>query len=265
MKALEAFNAGRLADAVKLATDEVRNAPQDVAARYVLAEMLCFIGEFERADNQLDTAVTLDPSKALSIIQFRQLVRGEQARQDCFTAGRPPQFLVDPSPGIRDRLGTIVQLRAGDVTAARAALERAEAARSPRSGSCNGKPFDDLRDADDTVADVLEVLTGDGRYFWVPFELVQSVQFEKPERARDLLFRQAELLTSADLNGPVFIPTLYAGTHRDPRDEMRLGRGTDWVGEGPVRGVGQRVWIAGEEDPAILQVETIEMQGGAPA
>lgn len=265
MKALEAFNAGRLTDAVRLATDEVRNAPQDVTARYVLAEMLCFVGEFERADNQLDTAVTLDPSRALSIIQFRQLVRGEQARQDCFEAGRPPQFLVEPSPGIRDRLGTIVQMRAGDVSAARAALERAEGQRRSMAGVCNGKPFDDLRDADDTVADVLEVLTGDGRYFWVPFEIVRSIDFEKPERARDLLFRQADLQTSADLNGPVFIPALYAGTHRDSRDEMRLGRGTDWIGEGPVRGVGQRVFIAGEDDPAILQVESIEIRGGAPA
>lgn len=264
MNALEALNAGKLTQALQLATDAARAAPDDAGARFVLAELLCFQGDFERADNLLDAASTLDPTAGMAVAQFRQIIRGEVARQDCFAAGRPPQLVVDATPELRERLAALVALRGAEGAAAQAALERAEGLRQRRSGSCNGTPFDDFRDADDLVAAVLEVLTGDGRYFWVPFELVRSIEFEKPRRARDLLFRQAHLEADGGLAGEVFIPALYAGTCSSEREDLRLGRATDWSGpqEGPVRGIGQRIFLAGEEAPGLLDITELSFSAG---
>jgi type VI secretion system protein ImpE len=40
-----------------------------------------------------------------------------------------------------------------------------------------------------------------------------------------------------------------------------LGRGTDWLEEGTlVRGVGQRVFLAGEESLTVMQVGTLEFE-----
>jgi RNA polymerase sigma factor for flagellar operon FliA len=48
-------------------------------------------------------------------------------------------------------------------------------------------------------------------------------------------------------------------------DQLRLGRGTDWQGpeSGPVRGVGLRTFLAGEQDKTILELQ--EFRGTAAA
>ena len=50
-------------------------------------------------------------------------------------------------------------------------------------------------------------------------------------------------------------PSIYGGT--DPAsDVLRLGRETDWTDPdaGPVRGIGQRVFLGGEADLAIMDL-----------
>src|SRR5690606_17147809 len=79
--AKEHFSAGRLGEALAAATAQVRSRPTDVAARVFLAELLCFAGELERADKQLDLVADQDTTLAVGVALFRQLIRGEQARQ----------------------------------------------------------------------------------------------------------------------------------------------------------------------------------------
>ena len=76
------FQAGRLADAVTAALAEVKANPGDTARRVFLAELLCFTGEFERADRQLDVIGDQDPGAALGLALFRQLIRAAQARSE---------------------------------------------------------------------------------------------------------------------------------------------------------------------------------------
>lgn len=76
--ALQHFQAGRLADAVAAATEQVRTSPADVQQRLFLAELLCFGGEIERADNQLDVIVRQNPD-AIRVLHFRQVLRAELA------------------------------------------------------------------------------------------------------------------------------------------------------------------------------------------
>ena len=64
------------------ATAAVRAQPRDSGLRWLLAEMLLFSGEAERADRALDAVVTDDPSPA--VLEFRKLLRAEEARRQCF-------------------------------------------------------------------------------------------------------------------------------------------------------------------------------------
>jgi type VI secretion system protein ImpE len=60
-------------------------------------------------------------------------------------------------------------------------------------------------------------------------------------------------------DGEVFLPALYAGAHAEADDRLRLGRATDWraaPGE-PVRGVGQRTFLVGDEARAILELNEL--------
>ena len=94
------FRAGRLKDAVAQANAAVRKATSDLAARVLLAELLLFQGNLDRADLILDAAADLTPDAALVIAEFRQLLRGEQARRQLSRDGRVPELLSDPTPCI---------------------------------------------------------------------------------------------------------------------------------------------------------------------
>jgi type VI secretion system protein ImpE len=91
-------------------------------------------------------------------------------------------------------------------------------------------------------------------------ERVRLVEFRAPERPKDLLWRRANMVVADGPEGEVFIPTLYPNTHQRGDNQLRLGRGTDWIDiEGqPVRGVGQRTFLIGDEDRPIMQLKEIE-------
>ena len=50
MNAAELYKAGQLAEAITAATDEVKRHPSEANPRGFLAELLCFAGDFERAE-----------------------------------------------------------------------------------------------------------------------------------------------------------------------------------------------------------------------
>ena len=54
----ELFRSCRLKEAITAALEEVRNNPTDAGRRLFLSELLCFSGELQRADNQLDAVGT---------------------------------------------------------------------------------------------------------------------------------------------------------------------------------------------------------------
>src|SRR6185369_15917731 len=91
------FRAGKLDDAIAAAQAALRKTPTDLGARVLLGEMLLFAGNLERADVVLDAAPAIDPSTAVVIAEFRQLVRADMARRQLFRDGRVPEFLSDPT------------------------------------------------------------------------------------------------------------------------------------------------------------------------
>jgi type VI secretion system protein ImpE len=242
------FHAGRLDDAVAAAQAALRKAPTDLNMRVLLGELLAFTGNLERADVVLDAASAIDPTTALVVAEFRQLIRADMARRQLFRDGRVPEFLADPTEVQRLQLAALVALRAGDMAEASRQAEAAEAARPHAAGKHGDAAFDDLRDADDLLAGSFEVLTTTGKYFWIPTERVQTLEFHAPKRPRDLLWRRASMSVEAGPDGEVYLPAVYVSD--DPlTDALRLGRETDWrqTDGGPVRGVGQRMLIVGED------------------
>src|SRR5947207_1510550 len=89
------FRARQLGPAIAAANAEVRRTPGDLGARVLLAELLLFAGTIERADTILDAAATADPTAAVVVAEFRQLLRAETARRQLARDGRVPEFLDD--------------------------------------------------------------------------------------------------------------------------------------------------------------------------
>jgi type VI secretion system protein ImpE len=130
MNPRELYQSGDLTAAIAAAGDEVKRKPGDFAGRYLLCELLCFAGQLERADKQLDLMIEQDPQAALGLALFRQLIRAEQARQQFFDEGRLPEFLATPAGVLQAHLQASIALRAGDKPAAARFIEQGESGRS---------------------------------------------------------------------------------------------------------------------------------------
>jgi type VI secretion system protein ImpE len=251
------FQAGRLQDAVAAATQAVKAKPADAERRALLAEFLLINGALERADTQFDTLSTQNPETALAVAMIRQLIRGEQARRQLFTDGRVPEFLDVPPPDhLRLKLEAVVALREGRLKDALTACAEAEEARTPSPGTHNDAPFDDFRDLDDVFGGLFEVITSTGKYFWIPANRVERIEFHPPQRPRDLLWRHATMTVSNGPDGDVFLPALYPNLPENAPDALRLGRATEWSedDDAPVRGAGQRSYLVGDECLPIMQL-----------
>jgi type VI secretion system protein ImpE len=256
------FRAGRLADAVAAATAAVKNAPADIAQRVLLAELLVFAGNLERADVILDAASQVDPSALLIVSEFRQLLRAETARRQLYRDGRVPEFLGEPEPSEQASLKALVALRAGDLAGAKAQAEAAEELRPRNPGAAGALTFDDFRDAGDLYPGFIETFTSTGKYYWIPLSRIETMIFHPPKRPRDLAWRRCSMTVTGGPDGEVYVPVTYYSDRDDLDDAHRLGRETSWSepGDGPVLGWGQRVFLAGEEAVGIMDLETVEFQ-----
>ena len=259
MTAAEVFEQGKLTDAIAAALEEVRAKPMEPGPRWRLVEFLLFAGDLERADKHLDTLLTQFPKQSMTAVFYRQLLRAEKARREVMSEGRLPEFLSQPSEAVQECVHALVALRAGDVADAARHAAQAEAVRTKTAGTCDGVPFDDLRDVDDTFGPILELVTADGRCGWIALDQVASLNFKPPERARDLLWRQAELAGRDQQKSQVLIPALYPHTYRETNDALRLGRETQWkeLAPGLVQGLGQRLWLVGEDVRPILEIREV--------
>ena len=262
---LELVQQGQLTQAIEAATDAVRNQPSDVGARSLLCELLCFEGEFERADKQLEAASQIDADSMVGVSLIRHLIRSELCRKEVFEEGRLPEFLTQPTTAQQLRLKAVAALREGAHAEATGLAAQASEEETDVSGSLNNEDFDGFRDLDDILGPMVEIFTATGQYYWLSADQIVSLEFSGISHISDMLWRAAEIMTVGDVSGRVHVPALYYGSCQDDDERLRIGRATDWKqhGEdGPITGVGQREWLAGDDAVPVNQVGFLSFSPG---
>ena len=247
------FRAGQLQAAMEAAAEAVRKRPTEAATRILLAEMLLFTGDLERADTILRGMDSLDPGTALVSAEFRQLLRAETARRQVLQEGRPPEFLGSPTAAQACLLQALAAARAGDLATAAGAAAAAEGIRPKTGGVTANGVFNDFRDADDMWAGTFEVLTTTGKCFWIPTERIVTLEPHRPMRPRDLFWRRCTMSVRNGPEGEVYLPALYL-TPDATCDALRLGRLTRWTESTPVCGMGQRMFLVGDNGVPMQQL-----------
>ena len=260
MTASQCYQAGDLDGAIQAALAAVKKQPTDVPQRFLLAELLCFAGELERADKQLDMVMKQDVEVGPTSVLLRQLIRAETARRECFQQGRLPEFVGQVTPALRKHLDALIAVREGDAQRAADLLAAVDEDRPEAEILCNGQACSEFRDLDDTTASFLEVLTSNGTYYWVPFERIDSLTFHQPVRPHDLLWRRTEISVVDGPDGEVYVPATYFGSAQSDEAALRLGRQTIWSDEEgqPIRGTGRRMFLVGDDALDILQIQTLQ-------
>jgi type VI secretion system protein ImpE len=254
---------GRLVDAVAQATAAVKSCPADTAARILLADLLCLEGALDRADAHLQIASQQAPAEAVGIAQLRRLVRAEAARRAWYVDAALPNFVGAPSERQRRALQLALAVRAGDATEAAALLGSLERTHVPHHGTCDGSPFDDFRDADDLLQENVELLSPNGRYYWIEPQALASLTFTAPRRPRDLLWRHAKAVFRNGEQNDLRLPARY--WDEASLDAHRLVHRTDWVPAtgGIMRGRGQRVFITGDEVRGLMDITQLTFREAA--
>jgi type VI secretion system protein ImpE len=253
MTAIEHFHDGRLADAINAQLQEVRTNPTDPGRRVFLAELLAFSGDLDRARRQIETIPLGEPRVDRAVRDVRNLLDSETARRLTFSTGQQPQFFGDAPEHLMLRLEALKLIREGALEQATELLVRAEEMTPTLPGTLDGRAFTRLRDTDDVLAGVLEVLAL-GKYYWVPLESVVSLSMNPPRFPRDLLFIAARL-ELAEESGEIHLPALYPGASAESDILLQLGRLTEWrsTGEGgPTAGVGAKVYQIDDDDVALI-------------
>src|SRR6266851_9764487 len=232
MTAQQLFQFGQLDEAVKALTVEVRDDPTDSRRRTFLFELLCFAGDYSRAEKQLDVLSQGGPQSEMGALFYRGALAAEKTRHEMFEKQEYPKPVAD-------------------------------AAAPHVTGTINGKTFHNLADSDQRIGENLEVFVA-GSYLWIPFSLLSSIHIEPPKRLRDLLWLPAKVQTSAAFSGrelgEVLLPVLNPFSWRSPDQAVRLGRATAWEddGSGEPFPKGQKVLLADDEEWPLLELRTIE-------
>jgi type VI secretion system protein ImpE len=239
MNAKELYQAARLTDAIKALSAELREDPTDVRRRTFLFELLCFAGEYDRADKQLEVLAEAGPSSEIGVLLYRSALYAERQRQDLFARGEFPEQKDDSEPG--------------------------------RGGTANGNPFAFISDADPRTGAKLEIYAA-GNYLLLPLEHVASIEIPAPQRLRDLLWTPAAVRTTPSFKGTelgeVFIPVLAPFSWRHPDEAVRLGRMTVWEKpEGSEYQVpfGQKMWLVDEDEIPLLEMRSLAFNAASVA
>jgi type VI secretion system protein ImpE len=252
MNANELFRDGKLSDAIRALNEEVRQNPLDAKKRTFLFELLCFAGDWERGGKQLDVLAQGGTNAELGALMYRSALHAERARQQFFES---KAYLDSAAPG-SDAAGCTAQ-------------PVAEGAEPDRGGTLNGQPFHEISDADPRIGARLEVFVA-GRYLWVPFEHIVSVQLQAPKRLRDLLWAPALITNGSNFKGrdlgEVLLPVLspFSSTHED--DAVRLGHATVWQEiDGVEFPLGQKLLLVDGEEVPLLELRELQFNASREA
>jgi type VI secretion system protein ImpE len=238
LTAKELFQQGKVREAEKALTAYMRDRPSDTAQRTFLFELLCFEGEYARAEKQLSVLADGSVDKETGAIVYYAALHAEKTRHELFENEAFPSDSAAVSP----------------------------------SGELNGKPFTDLRDADPDIGARLEIFAA-GAYLWLPFEHVASLEMGPPQRLRDTLWAPALVQTAESFKGmdlgEVLIPAIYPFSWKHPDEAVWLGRMTDWTvdDEGREYPSGQKILLVDGEEIPFLEVRSLKFfhPAAAPA
>jgi type VI secretion system protein ImpE len=251
---------GDLDGALRHLQDQVRQRPADPKLRIFLFQLLCVLGQWERALTQLNVAADLD-AQALGMAQmYREAVQCEALRAAVFAGQRSPLIFGEPSEWLALLIESLLVTGTERAAEASSLRERAFEGAPPTAGALDGQPFEWIADADMRLGPVLEAVIN-GRYYWLPFERLSKVDLEAPADLRDMVWIPAHFEFSNGGQSVGLIPTRYAGSEDAADPLVRMARKTEWKEIAPdvFVGQGQRLLATDTGEHALMDIRSITL------
>src|SRR3954467_12683874 len=138
--------------------EDVRARPADAKLRVFLFQLLCVLGQWDRALNQLDVAAGLDP-EALAMAQtYGDAVRCEAVRVDVFAGRISPMIFGQPDQWMALLIESLLAAGNGDPERSQQLRARAFEEAPATAGTIDARPFSWIADADSRIGPALEAV-----------------------------------------------------------------------------------------------------------
>jgi type VI secretion system protein ImpE len=260
----DSLKSGDPAGALARLQDDVRAHPADAKLRVFLFQLLCVVGQWERALNQLKVASSLDPIALVMAQMYGDAVRCEAIRRDVFEGKKSPMVLGQPEQWLALLIESLLVAGRGERGHAEELRARAFDEAPASGGEIDGRPFQWIADADSRLGPVTEAIIN-GRYYWVPFSRLSRVHLEAPEDLRDMVWTAAHLEFDNGGESVALIPTRYPGSEASTDGLLALARKTIWteVAADTYHGLGQRIITTDTDDTPLLAIRTISVTPAA--
>ncbi|AMM25102.1 type VI secretion system accessory protein TagJ [Variovorax sp. PAMC 28711] len=266
MSASDRLKASDPAGALKALTDEVRARPGDSKHRVFLAQLLCVLGQWERALNQLSVAAELDALAVPMKQVYGEAIRCEGVRTEVFAGRRTPMVFGQPDEWLALLIESLLRRGRGETALAEELRQRAFEAAPATAGTLDGTSFEWLADADMRLGPVLEAFVN-GKYYWIPYARLAHIKIDPPEDLRDCVWLPAHLEFENGGESLALIPVRYEGSEARADGALQLARKTEWRELQPQVwvGAGQRVLGSDAGDHPFMEIREILFTGAQPA
>jgi type VI secretion system protein ImpE len=259
--AVTALKDGDVQRALKLLTEQVRAHPQDAKLRVFLFQLLCVLGQWDRALNQLNVSLELDAGTLPMVQTYREAIACEALRLQVFAGRKAPMLFGQPETWVALLIEAMLREGQGEAAAARQLREQALEQAPTSAGTIDGQAFAWIADADTRLGPTIEAVIN-GRYYWLPWNRLTKVDIEAPEDLRDAVWMPAhfEFINGGDVVG--LIPTRYPDTDLAAGDMLALSRRTDWREKEPgvFVGLGQRLIAADSGEFALMDIRSVVLE-----
>jgi len=258
-----AVRAGDPKQALVYLTSAVKAAPAKPQLRVFMAQLLCVLGQWERAHTQLNVVADMDSTTGPMREMVGHALRCELIRAAVFAGRRSPMVFGQPDEWLALLIESLLQSGQGTPEMSAQLADRAFEAAPATKGQLNGEPFEWIADADSRLGPVLEAMVN-GKYYWIPFSRLTRVSIDAPTDLRDHVWLPAQISFSNGGEAIAMIPTRYPGSQSSDDAQILMARKTEWrdLGNERFAGLGQRVLVTDQGEHDMLSVRLIELESG---
>lgn len=246
--------------ALKALQADIRANPADVKKRIFLFQLLCVLGSWERALNQL-TAIGEMDALALPMVQtYREAIKCEMLRAEVFAGTKVPMLFGQPDTWTALLIESLLRDGKGEKAEAKQLRDQAFELAPGCKGTVDGQPFEWIADADMRLGPVLEAIVN-GKYYWIPFDRLVTIEIEAPADLRDQVWMPAHFMFVNGGESVGLIPTRYFGSADSGDGALALSRKTQWLEpiEGFYTGLGQRLLSTDQGDLPLMDIRRIDI------
>ena len=256
----ELLKSGDAEGALAALSEKVRANPGDNRLRIFLFQLMCVMGQWDRAIRQLKICGEKDVAALPMAQTYREAIICEVYREKVFAGEKTPLVMGKPQDWLAQVIESLRLLASGQAQAAAEMRAQAFEAAPASKGMIDGQAFEWIADADMRLGPVFEAIVN-GKYYWIPFNQIREIAFDPPTDLRDAVWTAGHLTLATEGKVVALIPTRYPLSGQKGAAAERLSRATSFTDQGAETfvGLGQKLIATDQGDIPLLDARNISL------